>query len=78
MNMTSENGYIIKDINTEEYYAGYNKWSNQLRKAKIYHDFKYAVKIRDDTRFVERDCRVFRICIFELEECEHWVRWYKW
>ena len=60
--------FVIKDINTNEYFIGYNQWNKQLRKAKIYTSYNYAVEIREDIRFIERDTKIFRVEIKELDE----------
>lgn len=31
-----DTGIVVKDMKTNEYYAGFNNWDKQLRKAKIY------------------------------------------
>ena len=53
------------------YFIGYNKWDKQLRKAKLYHSYKYAKEIRDDIRFIERDTFIVRVRITELDECNY-------
>lgn len=35
--ITSDGGYVIYSIKTDEYYCGLNKFNKQLRQAKIYH-----------------------------------------
>lgn len=51
------------------YYTGYNTWSNQLRKAKLYNSYKWAKEIRDDIRFIERETFIVRVRTIELDEC---------
>lgn len=51
------------------YYTGYNTWSNQLRKAKLYNSYKWAKEIRDDIRFIERETFIVRVRTTELDEC---------
>lgn len=53
------------------YFIGYNRWDKQLRKAKLYHSYKYAKEIRDDIRFIERDTFIVRVRITELDECNY-------
>lgn len=60
--------FVIKD-REGYYFIGFNKWDKQLRKAKLYHSYKYAKEIRDDVRFIERDTFIVRVRITELEEC---------
>lgn len=36
--------YAVKDENGF-YWCGYNKWENQIRKAKLFHSLKYANEI---------------------------------
>jgi len=43
----TDSGYVLK--NSEGlYYTGLNSANKQLRKAKIYHDTKYAEAARDE------------------------------
>ena len=60
--------FAIKDRNGN-YYTGYNTWSNQLRKAKLYNSYKWAKEIRDDVRFIERDTFIVKVRTTELDEC---------
>lgn len=60
--------FAIKD-REGYYFIGFNKWDKQLRKAKLYHSYKYAKETRDDVRFIERDTFIVRVRITELEEC---------
>ena len=36
--------YAVKDENGF-YWCGYNKWENQIRKAKLFHSLKYANEV---------------------------------
>lgn len=40
--ITSDGGYAVYNIKTDEYYCGLNKFNKQLRQAKIYHSKKWA------------------------------------
>lgn len=60
--------FAVKDRNSY-YYTGYNTWSNQLRKAKLYNSYKWAKEIRDDVRFIERDTFIVKVRTIELDEC---------
>ena len=53
------------------YFIGYNKWDKQLRKAKLYNDYEWAKKIRDDIRFIERETFIVRVEIRELHDCNY-------
>lgn len=62
--------FVIKDILKQEYYTDihsydYNKWSKQLRKAKIYTSYKMACAIRDNPKFINRDLRIIIVSIKE-------------
>lgn len=46
---------------------GLTNGDKQLRKAKLYHSYKYAKETRDDARFIERDTFIVRVRITELE-----------
>ena len=62
----------VKDKNGK-YYTGYNQWDKQLRKAKLYHSYKYAKQITDDIRFIEHECFIVRVDIIELDVVEYEV-----
>ena len=62
--------FAVKDRNGC-YYTGYNAWSNQLRKAKLYNSYKWAKEIRDDIRFMERDTFIVKVRTIELDECHY-------
>lgn len=62
--------FVVKD-REGYYFIGYNQWDKQLRKAKLYHSYKYAKDIRDDIRFIERDTFIVRVRITELDECNY-------
>lgn len=61
-----DTGYVIKDLETKEYYCGYNHWDEQLRKSKIYHSTRYVEKIMRDKRFSMRNLCVKCIRIEEV------------
>lgn len=61
-----DNGYVVKDIVTNEFYSGMNHWDIQLRKAKIYHSIKYADEIRNDPRFSDRNMDIVSVEIKEF------------
>lgn len=61
-----DTGYVVKDLN-DLYYIGYNQWSDQLRKAKIYHSKRYAQDIMNDTRYINKTLKLVKIKIEEIE-----------
>lgn len=48
------------------YYAGMNKWENQLRKAKLYSSPYYAQEIVNSSRFTSRHPYMVMV---RIEEC---------
>lgn len=68
INNTNDVAFAVKDRDGY-YFIGYNKWDKQLRKAKLYHSYKYATETRDDVRFKERDTFIVKVRITELNEC---------
>lgn len=56
--------YVIRRLDTKEYFIGYNKFSNQLRKAKIYTSLHWANESANDTRFKNKGIE------FEILEVE--------
>ena len=67
MNNTRDIAYAIKSKNGL-YYAGFNKWEDQIRKAKLYHQPLYAQKTIDDRRFVKYEATIIKVEICELED----------
>jgi hypothetical protein len=65
-----DNTFAVKDRDGF-YFIGYNKWDKQIRKAKLYHSYKYAKETCDDIRFIERDTYIVRVDICEIGECEY-------
>lgn len=61
-----DTGIVIKDNETNEYYAGLNQWDKQLRKAKIYHSKRYVNDIMNDSRFSKRKLVLIDIIIKEV------------
>lgn len=61
-------GYVVKDINTNEYYCGMNKWDIQLRKAQIYHSIKYAENMLADKRWTKRTTTIKTVELISEEE----------
>lgn len=53
------------------YYAGYDQWEKQVRKAKLYISYNYAKAARDNIKFIEHDTFIVRVRIMELDECRH-------
>lgn len=54
MQIVNDNGQVIYNINTNEYFCGLNQWDKQLRKAKIYHSDRYINDaIKDQTNKVK-------------------------
>ena len=47
------------------YFCGYNQWDKQLRKAKLYHWYRMAKEIAEDTRFMEREPYIVHVSIVE-------------
>lgn len=64
--MVRDGGLVVKDSNGF-YYSGLNMWSNQLRKAKIYHKKRYAEDVLNDKRFKDRVCKIIPVEINEKE-----------
>ena len=46
--ITQDNGIVILDTENKTYYCGLNTWDKQLRKAKIYHQERYANDLIND------------------------------
>lgn len=67
---TDDISYAVKDRDGY-YYVGLNAWDKQVRKAKLYHSYKYAKAIVDDIRFIERDTFIVRVRTTELDECNY-------
>lgn len=62
--------FAIKDKN-DCYFIGYNQWDKQLRKAKFYNSYKYAMEIVEDIRFIEHETYLVRVNIVELGEVDY-------
>lgn len=62
-----DTGFAIKNKNGN-YYTGYNNWDEQLRKAKIYHDIKYAKQICEDKRFIDKNPYIVNVTTLETGE----------
>ena len=60
-----DNGFVIKNIETNEYYIGFGKWDKQLRKAKIYHSIQYAINVINDSEH-DSELKIVNIIIKEL------------
>lgn len=69
-NFTDDITFAVKD-REGYYFTGLNQWDKQIRKAKLYHSYKYAKAIRDDVRFIERDTFIIRVRTMELDECSY-------
>lgn len=61
-----DNGYVVKDSISKEYFCGYNTWDKQLRKAKIYHSTRYANETLNDKRFRNRTMKIVEVEIKEV------------
>ena len=59
--------FAIKDEN-EYFYCGLNKWDKQLRKAQLFHSFKYAIYVRDSDKRAAVGTKIVKVRIFEMEE----------
>lgn len=57
--------FAIKDKNGL-YYAGYNQWNEQVRKAKLYHSEKMANEICTDERYLDRKPFLTKVCTMEV------------
>ena len=72
--MVKDFGYVLK--NSEgQYFIGYNKSSDQLRKARMYHSIAQAENTKREINTnphrlpnTKLDFKVFKIQILELEE----------
>lgn len=62
-----DDGYVIKDSITKEYFCGMNTWDKQLRKANIYHSVKYANHVMNDSRFSNRTMNIVKVEIKEAD-----------
>lgn len=49
------------------YWCGLNEWDKQLRKAKLFHSYKYAAEIRDN-RYKERMPKIVQVEIKEIKD----------
>ena len=56
---------VVKDKDGY-YYAGMNKWENQLRKAKFYSSNYYANEIVISSRFKSRHPYIVQVRLIEL------------
>lgn len=65
-----DEAFAIKDRDGY-YFIGNKQWDKQLRKAKMYHSYKYAKDICDDIRFIERDTFIVTVRIVELHEVNY-------
>lgn len=70
MKNMSDEAFAVKDRNGY-YFIGYNKWDKQLRKAKLYHSYRYAKETCDDIRFIERDTFIVKVNIYDNGECNY-------
>lgn len=50
------------------YYCGLKKWDKQLRKAQLFHSFKYAAAVRDNLDYAAEGLRIVKVRIFEMGE----------
>lgn len=66
MRNNSDIAFAVKDKDGN-YFIGYNQWDKQVRKAKLYHSYQYAVETRDDVRFKDREAHIVQVRIEELE-----------
>ncbi|MSS07118.1 hypothetical protein FYJ38_00495 [Clostridium sp. WB02_MRS01] len=65
-----DEAFAVKD-REGYYFIGYNKWDKQLRKAKLYHSYKFAKETCDDVRFIERETFIVRVQICENGEVNY-------
>lgn len=60
--------FAVKDENGF-YYCGLKQWDKQIRKAQLFHSFKYAKDVRDDQRWTAiSGTKIVRVRIFEVDE----------
>lgn len=64
-------GFAIKN-ECGEYYTGLG-WDKQLRKAKLYHSYKYAVDVRDNPAYAAMGTKIVKVRI--SEECDYNPDW---
>jgi len=60
----SDTGIVIYDIDSNQYLCELNKWDKQLRKAKIYHSEAYAeqaIQLEKDKKTGRNNLKLFRI-----------------
>lgn len=57
--MKEDKGWVLLDINTNEYFQGLNKFGRELRKAEIYHNERYIQYIKE--KYLERRFKVLQV-----------------
>lgn len=70
MSNSDDFAFAIKDKD-EFYYCGLKCWDRQIRKAKLYHSWKYAVDVRDNIAFMEREPIIVKVRITEISDCNY-------
>lgn len=63
--------FAVKDENGF-YWCGLNKWEDQLRKAQLFHSWKWAVEVRDK-KCGARSTKIVKVRI--TEECDYNPDW---
>lgn len=58
----NEDVYVVKDIDTGKYWKGYNGWTDQLRLARMYCNYKYANETIN--RFKEKNLKVLHGAVY--------------
>lgn len=64
MQITSDIGLVIYDIDTNQYFCGLKKWDKKLRKAKIYHSMAYAtqaIQLEKDKNTGRNNLKIFKV-----------------
>lgn len=54
------------------YWRGINKWDKQLRKAQLFHSWKWAAEVREN-KGRDRGAKIVRVRI--TEECDYNPDW---
>lgn len=54
-----DEGFVIVDSNTNEYYCGLRQWNKQLRQAKIYHAMRYVDDVKNE--YKNKNLTVYKV-----------------
>ena len=65
--MDSGTYFVVVDKDTDMYFAGYNKFHSDIRKAVFYKYETYAQEILDDSRFNNKNLIIGKAYIERVE-----------